>query len=130
MTDLTPQQAPAGWYPDPTSGHLRWWDGHMWGAFAPPAQPPQVVVLPRPLKEPGLAYVFLLLLGGFAAHHFYLRQYAAAIIMLCLWWIGWATTAVGLGFVLLGAVVIWWIVDLFNIPSYVRQVNSVIASGQ
>jgi hypothetical protein len=29
---------PAGWYPDPTSGVTRWWDGVQWGpTSAPPA---------------------------------------------------------------------------------------------
>ncbi|HEV7526848.1 MAG TPA: DUF2510 domain-containing protein [Acidimicrobiia bacterium] len=23
-------QAPPGWYPEPTSGAMRWWDGHRW----------------------------------------------------------------------------------------------------
>ncbi len=27
------QTAP-GWYPDPTNGQLRWWDGAQWGQFA------------------------------------------------------------------------------------------------
>ncbi len=27
------QTAP-GWYPDPTNGQLRWWDGSQWGQFA------------------------------------------------------------------------------------------------
>lgn len=30
---------PAGWYPDPQTGHQRWWDGAQWGPFAPPANP-------------------------------------------------------------------------------------------
>lgn len=37
------QSAPAGWYPDPSSGHLRWWDGFQWQGFAP-QQPMQVQV--------------------------------------------------------------------------------------
>lgn len=129
MSELIQQHPPAGWYPDPSSGHLRWWDGQSWGVYAPPAQPAPFVVMARPLKEPGLAYVFLLLLGGFAAHHFYLRQYAAAIIMLTVWWVGWGTTVVGVGWILVSAVVIWWIVDLFSIPGYVRNANARIAAG-
>jgi uncharacterized protein len=35
MSDPTQsgQQTP-GWYPDPQSGQLRWWDGQQWGQFA------------------------------------------------------------------------------------------------
>ncbi len=29
---------PPGWYPD-NSGHVRWWDGARWGAYAPPPPP-------------------------------------------------------------------------------------------
>ncbi len=34
MSDPTQsgQQAP-GWYPDPQTGQLRWWDGQQWGQF-------------------------------------------------------------------------------------------------
>jgi len=34
MSDPTQsgQQTP-GWYPDPQSGQLRWWDGQQWGQF-------------------------------------------------------------------------------------------------
>lgn len=40
MSDPTQsgQQTP-GWYPDPQSGQLRWWDGQQWGQFAEGAQP-------------------------------------------------------------------------------------------
>lgn len=35
---------PAGWYPDPVSGTMRWWDGHRWvdppATGYPPAGPP------------------------------------------------------------------------------------------
>ncbi len=32
--------APAGWYPDPGSRMLRWWDGQAWTSWmCPPAQP-------------------------------------------------------------------------------------------
>lgn len=41
MSDPTQsgQQTP-GWYPDPQSGQLRWWDGQQWGQFAEGAQQP------------------------------------------------------------------------------------------
>lgn len=65
---------PAGWYPDSTTGKMRWWDGHQWtndfqpdpsaAPSAPPAQPsatptPQTVATApaadRPLyKQKGL----------------------------------------------------------------------------
>lgn len=44
MTDQHLPQAPlqtfaAGWYNDPASGALRWWDGKAWGAYAPAPVP-------------------------------------------------------------------------------------------
>lgn len=32
--------APAGWYPDPATGHQRWWDGAQWTAHFAPTQVP------------------------------------------------------------------------------------------
>jgi uncharacterized Tic20 family protein len=35
MSDPTQSsQATPGWYPDPTNGQLRWWDGQQWGQYA------------------------------------------------------------------------------------------------
>jgi hypothetical protein len=38
---------PAGWYPDPTTGEQRYWDGQAWAAQTPPPQP-----LPSPYDAP------------------------------------------------------------------------------
>jgi hypothetical protein len=40
---------PPGWYPDPTTGQQRWWDGQQWGAYAAPQDaygPPPVAAQP------------------------------------------------------------------------------------
>ena len=53
MSDPTQsgQQTTPGWYPDPQSGQLRWWDGTQWGQFAEGAQQPgqmqQAPVMPQ-----------------------------------------------------------------------------------
>jgi uncharacterized protein len=35
-------QTQPGWYPDPTNGQLRWWDGQTWGAYQQGAAPAPV----------------------------------------------------------------------------------------
>ena len=42
---------PAGWYAEPGSGRQRWWDGSVWGDYAPVAQvapPPPGYALAAP----------------------------------------------------------------------------------
>jgi TM2 domain-containing membrane protein YozV len=122
MSDI-PLTAGPGWYNDPT-GLLRWWDGAKWGPYAPHPAPGQNFVQPIPgQKETGIAYLMLLLLGGFGAHHFYLGNVYSGVILLVLWWGGWATSFIGIGYLLILAVLIWFIIDLFLLPSYVRAAN-------
>jgi len=109
---------PPGWYRDHNSGQMRWWDGQRWTENFAPA--PQLV---RAAKDSGIAYLLLILLGGFGAHYFYLGRIGSAIGLIVLWWGGIALTTIGIGVVLLLAALIWVIVDLFMIPSYVREAN-------
>lgn len=67
--------------------------------------------------------MFALLLGGFSAHNFYVGRIGPAIGFLVLYWGGWATTSIGFGYLLLAAAVVWWIIDLCCIPTYVDQAN-------
>jgi len=77
----------------------------------------------RLAKQPGTAYVLAILLGGFSAHNFYLNRVGPGIAFLALYWGGWALTGIYVGFVVLFAALIWWIVDLTQIPTYVEQAN-------
>lgn len=113
-----PQYHPAGWYPGPT-GALQWWDGRQWGPFAPPT-----AAIARPVKEVGIAYLFLLLLGGFSAHRFYLGLAGSAILFNVLWWGGWLLAGLAVGIPMVIAAGIWWFVDLFLLPSLVRSANT------
>lgn len=51
---MSDANAPAGWYPDVTSGdRRRWWDGSRWtDAFEPEAPQPEPIS-PRPRRRPG-----------------------------------------------------------------------------
>lgn len=69
MTDPTPALSTtvaAGWYPDPTTGQARYWDGTAWtNAYQPVASPPNP---PRPTSGfaiSGLVVSILAFLFGF-----------------------------------------------------------------
>ena len=110
-----PHAQQSGWYPGP-SGMMQWWDGRAWGPYAPQSA--------RPPKEVGIAYLFFLLLGGVGAHRFYLGRTGSAVLLLCLWMGGWLLAAVLIGIPMIIAGGIWLLVDLFMLPSMVRQENA------
>lgn len=107
-------QAP-GWYAGP-SGMMQWWDGRAWGPYAPQSS--------RPAKDVGIAYLFLIFLGGFSAHRFYLGRTGSAVAQMALWLGGWMLTpfVIGIPLVMLGG--LWLIIDLFLLPSMVRGTNA------
>lgn len=113
---------PAGWYPE--GNGQRFWDGQQWTDHRAPLQ-----AAPLPLKSVGISYLLLLLLGGFGAHQFYLRNYGVAVGQILLWWVGWLATFVFVGFLMLGAVIIWWIIDLITLPGQTEQTNAHIRAN-
>lgn len=72
-------------------------------------------------KSTGVAYLLLIFLGGFGAHRFYLGATGTAVAMLLLFILGWATTFIFIGFILLAIWGIWWFIDLFLIPGMVSS---------
>jgi len=124
---LVPYSAPgapspyvaAGWYQNP-QGYAQWWDGNAWGHVAQPTYAVQALVT----KSIGAAYLLWFFLGGFAAHRFYLRRPLSAVIFLAVWWGGWATMVLGVGFFLVAAGVVWLIADLFLIPGIARTTSA------
>ncbi|MTH77632.1 TM2 domain-containing protein [Paracoccus aestuariivivens] len=71
-------------------------------------------------KSPVVAYLLLIFVGGLGAHRFYLGQIGTAIAMLIMFILGWLTLVIGVGLILLAAVGIWCLVDLFLIPGMIR----------
>jgi TM2 domain-containing membrane protein YozV len=105
---------PPGWYQGP-SGLVQWWDGRQWGPYAPQ--------MTRPPKDVGTGYLFLILLGALAAHRFYLGRIGSAVAFVCIWWGGWILSPILIGIPLILAAGIWWFIDLFLLPSMVREEN-------
>ncbi|MRX44500.1 NINE protein [Agromyces kandeliae] len=133
MSDTSPapaQPPAAGWYPEPETARMRWWDGTEWGPHAPneALQEPRNTPAAVARKERGIAYLLLILLGGFGAHHFYLRNSGVAFTQLAMWLGGWVLIGLGAGFgwLFVAGIAAWLIVDLFQIPAYVRAANGVL----
>lgn len=125
----------AGWYLN-ASGRQQWWDGSAWGPLADgqilsgqPIQRPIRPTAAAPTKTRAAAYWLAILLGGVGAHRFYLRKFGTAWTMLVaslvqvLYRIDAHPTSTLIANVILGAMWVWIIVDLFRIPSMVDSTN-------
>jgi TM2 domain-containing membrane protein YozV len=79
-------------------------------------------------KSTGVAYLLWFFLGMFGGHRFYLGQTGTAICQLCLCIAGIVLAFVIIGYFLLIALWIWWIVDAFLIPGIIRNLNTQLAT--
>ncbi|WP_180900130.1 TM2 domain-containing protein [Martelella soudanensis] len=75
-------------------------------------------------KSPAAAYLLWFFVGWAGAHRFYLGRSGSGIAMLLLYVVGWLTTVFMIGFVMLGAWGIWWLVDLFLISGMIDAQKS------
>lgn len=66
-------------------------------------------------KKKIVAALLAFFLGALGIHNFYLGHKKKAIIQLVLYIVGWATAAIGIGFVFTGAVGIWAFVEFIMI---------------
>lgn len=113
---------PAGWYPDPEQAEtLRYWTGVNWTDQRVPTY--NRAIPARAPREVWLAYVLLLLIGGLGIHRFYVGDTASGITILILTLVGWATSVIAVGFILLAVAGVWLLVDLFLVPSIVDTAN-------
>lgn len=69
-----------------------------------------------------IAYILWFILGHLGAHRFYLKGFSfGAVLQAVLGVVGWATSYILIGYVLLVPLWIWLFIDLFLIP---RMANS------
>ena len=71
-------------------------------------------------KSTGAAYLLWFFLGLIGAHRFYLGRVGTGILQLLLFGIGWLTMFIIVGFLFLGIVGLWWLIDAFLIPGMIR----------
>jgi TM2 domain-containing membrane protein YozV len=74
-------------------------------------------------KSLTVAYLLLIFIGGAGAHRFYAAKTPSAVGMLVLMLIGWGLNEYTIGDILLGALAIWLLVDIFLIPGWIRDEN-------
>lgn len=75
-----------------------------------------------------LAWVLWFFLGTLGGHRFLLGEKTTGAIMLILTLMGWATSWLLIGFLILPVVWIWWIVDAFNLSKMIDKRNESVES--
>lgn len=78
-------------------------------------------------KSVGVAYLLLFFTSAFGGHRFYAGKTGSAITMLMLSAIGIPLCFIGIGFIMVGIVAVWSLLDLFLIPGMIREYNARVA---
>lgn len=76
-----------------------------------------------------LAYLLWWFLGFFGAHRFYMGRTNSAVWMLVLGLAALPLTLIIIGWLMMAGVFAWWVVDAFQIPSWVRSANMRLAQA-
>jgi TM2 domain-containing membrane protein YozV len=74
-------------------------------------------------KETSVAYLLWFFLGQFGAHRFYLGKTGSAVAMLLIVLISIPLAFVFVGYLGFFTIFVWWIVDAFLIPGWIRTHN-------
>jgi TM2 domain-containing membrane protein YozV len=88
----------------------------------------QMMMYDAQKKSMLVAFLLWFFLGSLGAHRFYAGRIGTAIVQVLLTLIGGALTLAGIGFVVLGVVGLWLIVDIFLLPGMIRAHNVALAS--
>ena len=77
-------------------------------------------------KNMVVAYLLWFFLGYFGIHRFYLGKVGSGLAQLLLMIIGWVTSFIFIGFFLIAAWFIWWLLDAYFVQQYVTDFNNSI----
>lgn len=80
-------------------------------------------------KSVVVAYLLWWFLGGLGLHRFYLRHPKTAITQLLMLIIGIVTAFIIVGYFILAALAIWWLIDAFLTYQYVEEENKKLGVG-
>jgi TM2 domain-containing membrane protein YozV len=79
-------------------------------------------------KSLGVAYLLWFFLGSLGGHRFYGGRTVTAIVQLLLTLAGIATSLIGVGYLVLGCVGLWVLIDAFLLPGIIRTHNVALAN--
>ncbi|MGL1919527.1 MAG: TM2 domain-containing protein [Hyphomicrobiales bacterium] len=78
-------------------------------------------------KDVMLAYILWFFLGSFGVHRLYMDRTFSGVLMALLHVVSWGLTLVVIGFVGLGFLGLWWLIDAFLIMGWVERHNMQLA---
>ncbi|NRA86992.1 MAG: TM2 domain-containing protein [Rhizobiales bacterium] len=78
-------------------------------------------------KEVILAYILWFFLGSFGVHRMYMNRTFSGLIMAALQIISWPLVLIFVGYIGLGLLSLWWIIDAFLIIGWVEAHNNKLA---
>jgi TM2 domain-containing membrane protein YozV len=78
-------------------------------------------------KSTVVAYLLWWFLGLLGGHRFYTGRSGSAVAQLLIFIVSVPLMFVYIGFLSFFALLIWWLVDAFLIPGWIRNINSLLA---